>query len=151
MDPVSRTTGFTREEIRTFSVAGWRSHFLFAGIGPRWDGRLSSPPVRSFGPRGNILMPWSTPFEDPIMLPNGKTILTLQQAADYILKMPKAEQNQPAWQAATEPLIMAAEGRGPMVHVPVGMLRGLNRNVEREFNSDRKDTNWGRRKLKRDE
>jgi hypothetical protein len=26
----------------------------------------------------------------------------------------------------------------------------LNRNVVREFNPDRKDTHWGRRKLKRD-
>jgi hypothetical protein len=30
------------------------------------------------------------------------------------------------------------------------MLRALNRNVERVFNSDRKDSHWGKRKLKRD-
>jgi hypothetical protein len=33
----------------------------------------------------------------------------------------------------------------------VGMLRALNRNVERVFNSSRKETHWGKRKLKRDE
>jgi hypothetical protein len=66
--------------------------------------------------RGPVrVMPWSTLFEDPILLPNGKTILALQQAADYILKMLKAEQNQPAWQAATEALITAAENRGPLL------------------------------------
>jgi hypothetical protein len=27
----------------------------------------------------------------------------------------------------------------------------LNRNVVREFNPDRKDTHWGKRKLKRDQ
>jgi len=75
-------------------------------------------------------MPWSTLFEDPIVLPKGKQLLTLQQAADHVLKMPKAEQKLPAWQAATEALIMAAEDRGPLLHARVGMLRGLNRGLE---------------------
>jgi hypothetical protein len=90
-------------------------------------------------------MPWSTLFEDPIVLPDGKQLLTLQQAADYILKLPKGEQKLPAWQAATEALIMAAEGRGPMLHARVGMLRGLNRHVQQVFNGDRKDTQRGKR------
>jgi hypothetical protein len=36
------------------------------------------------------------------------------------------------------------------MHVHIGMLRALNRRVEREFNPDRKDTHWGKRKLARD-
>ena len=28
-------------------------------------------------------------------------------------------------------------------------LQAIHRNVEREFNPDRKDTHWGKRKLKR--
>jgi hypothetical protein len=32
----------------------------------------------------------------------------------------------------------------------VGLLRALNRNVEREFNPDRKDHRRGKRKLARD-
>ena len=32
-----------------------------------------------------------------------------------------------------------------------GVIRPLNRHVERVFNLSRKDTNWGKRKLKRDE
>ncbi len=71
-------------------------------------------------------------------------------AAAYIMKPPKAEQNLPEWQAATEALIMAAEDRGPLLHARVGMLRALNRHAERVFNPDRKDTHWGKRKLKRD-
>ena len=67
------------------------------------------------------------------------------------MKLPEAEQNLPIWQAATEALIMAAEGRGPLLHARVGMLRALNRNIERAFITDRKDTHWGKRKLKRDE
>jgi hypothetical protein len=66
-----------------------------------------------------------------------------RHAADYILKLPKAEQKDPAWQTATEPLIMAAESRGPLLHARVGVMGALNRNVERVFNSDRKDHHWG--------
>jgi hypothetical protein len=54
------------------------------------------------------------------------------------------------WQAATEALLMAAEDRGPLLHARVGMLRALNRNVERVFDQSRKDTRWGKRKLVRD-
>ncbi len=95
-------------------------------------------------------MPWSRAFEDPIALPKGRQLLTLDEAAAYIMKLPKAEQNLPEWQAATEALIMAAEDRGPLLHARVGMLRALNRHVEREFNPDRKDPHWGKRKLARD-
>jgi hypothetical protein len=48
-------------------------------------------------------------------------------------------------------LIGAAEGRDFMMHARIGMLRALNLHVERVFNPSRKDTQWGKRKLKRDE
>jgi hypothetical protein len=54
------------------------------------------------------------------------------------------------WQAATEALIMAAEGRGPLMHARIGMLRALNRHVERVFDPEREDHHWGKRKLARD-
>ena len=63
---------------------------------------------------------------------------------------PKAKQQLPHWQAAIEALIMAAENRGPMLHARVGMLRAMNRSRDRVF-SDRKETPWGKRKLKRDQ
>ena len=34
-------------------------------------------------------MPWSTPFEDPIPLHGGGRLVTLQQAADYIVALPE--------------------------------------------------------------
>jgi hypothetical protein len=37
------------------------------------------------------------PFEDPIPLPKGKPLVTLKDAADYIMKLPKAEQNLEPW------------------------------------------------------
>jgi hypothetical protein len=36
------------------------------------------------------------------------------------------------------------------MHAHVGMLRALNHHVERVFDQSRKDTHWGKRKLKRD-
>jgi hypothetical protein len=95
-------------------------------------------------------MPWSRAFEDPISLPRGRQLVTLEEAAGYIMKLPKAERDLPEWQAATEALLMAAEDRGPLMHARIGVLRALNRKIERTL-SDRKDSHWGKRKLKRDE
>jgi hypothetical protein len=55
---------------------------------------------------------WSKPFEDPIVLPDGRKLITLKHVADFIMKLPKAEQKHEKWQVAIECLIMAAEGRG---------------------------------------
>jgi hypothetical protein len=43
-----------------------------------------------------------------------------------------------------------AEGRDFLMHARIGMLRALNRHVERVFDPSRKETHWGRRKLARD-
>jgi hypothetical protein len=94
---------------------------------------------------------WQRQFEDPIDLPGGRRLVTLKDAADHIMRLSKAEQNLQQWQAVVEALIMVAERRGPLLHARVGMLRAMNHGVERVFNSNRKDTHWGRRKLKRDE
>jgi hypothetical protein len=84
------------------------------------------------------------------VLPRGRQLVTLQDAATYIMNLPKAEQNLPEWQTAIRCLLGAAEGRDFLMHARIGMLRALNRHVERVFNPDRKDAHWGRRKLKRD-
>jgi hypothetical protein len=88
---------------------------------------------------------------DSIAPPRGRALETLQDAADYVMKLPKAEQNLDEWQTAVACLIGAGEGRDFLMHARVGVLRALNRNVERVFDSERKDTHWGKRKLKRDE
>ena len=76
--------------------------------------------------------------------------MSLRDAADCIMKLPKAEQNLEAWQTAVEALIMAAEDRGPLMHARISVLRALNWNVERVFNPSRKDTHGGKHKLKRE-
>jgi hypothetical protein len=94
---------------------------------------------------------WKRPFEDPIPLPRGRQLVTLQDAGDYITKLPKAEHEAPEWQAAMEALILVATLGGPTMFARIGVMRALNCHVERVFNSDRKDHHWGKRKLRRDE
>jgi hypothetical protein len=57
---------------------------------------------------------WKRPFANPIPLPGGRQLVTLEDAAGYIMKLPKAEQNLGEWQAAIECLILAAEKNGPV-------------------------------------
>jgi hypothetical protein len=72
-------------------------------------------------------MPWSTPFEQPISLRGGARLTTLQQAADYIMKLPHDVQQLERWQIAVENLINAAEtGGGWLMFARIGMLRALN-------------------------
>jgi hypothetical protein len=92
---------------------------------------------------------WSRPFDEPIPLPRGRQLVTLKDAADYIMKLPKAEQKREKWQTAIHCLLGAAEGRDFAMHARIAAMQALNRNVERVF-TDRKDPHWGRRKLARD-
>ena len=72
-------------------------------------------------------MPWSTPFDEPIALQGGRKLRTLQQAADYIMKLPEHEQKLERWQIAVENLINAAEtGGGWLMFARIGMMRALN-------------------------
>jgi hypothetical protein len=76
---------------------------------------------------------------------------TLRDAGDYITKLPKAVHSAAEWLAAMEALILVADLGGPTMFARIGVMRALNRHVERVFNPDRKDHHWGKRKLKRDE
>ena len=96
-------------------------------------------------------MSWSTRFDDPIDLPNGRKLVTLKDAATYIMKLSKAEHTAPDWQAAMEALILVADLGGPTMFARIGVMRALNRHTERVFNPDRKDHHWGKRKLRRDQ
>jgi hypothetical protein len=72
-------------------------------------------------------MPWSTPFDEPIRLRGGARLTTLQHAADYIMKLPQQEQQQPRWQIAVDNLINAAEtGGGWLMFARIGVMRALN-------------------------
>ena len=71
-------------------------------------------------------MPWSTPFSEPIALRGGRALVTLQHAADYVMKLPKAEQHEVRWQTAVEYLINAAEtGGGWLMFARIAMMQAL--------------------------
>jgi hypothetical protein len=45
--------------------------------------------------------------------------------------------------------MLVAELGGPTMFACIGVMRALNRHVERVFDPSRKDHHWGRRKLAR--
>ncbi len=94
---------------------------------------------------------WQRRFEDPIPLPDGRTLVTLRDAASYITALPKKEAAAPEWPTAIEALMLVAERNGTTMLARIGVMRALNRGQVREFNPDRKEHHWGRRKLKRDQ
>jgi hypothetical protein len=69
---------------------------------------------------------WFRRFDDPISLPGGREIITLRDAASFILALPKAKQQSPEWQTAGEAVLMAAEDRGPMMDAHIGMMKALH-------------------------
>ena len=93
---------------------------------------------------------WQRKFEDPIPLPDGRELVTLRGAADYITSLPEKETNLPDWQVAMEALLLVSRS-GPTMLARIAVMKALNRHVERVFNPERKDTHWGKRKLKRDQ
>jgi hypothetical protein len=93
---------------------------------------------------------WDQRFFDPIILPDQKPLATLGDAARYVTNLPKAEHDAEEWQAAIESLMLVAELGGPTMFARIGVMRALNRNVERVFDPSRKEKHWGRRKLARD-
>jgi hypothetical protein len=72
-------------------------------------------------------MPWSARFDQPIALRDGGRLVTLQHAADYIIKLPQDQQEQECWQIAVENLLNAAEmGGGWLMFARIGVMRALN-------------------------
>ncbi|MEH2562189.1 hypothetical protein [Bradyrhizobium sp. AZCC 2289] len=95
---------------------------------------------------------WQRKFEELIPLPDGLKLVTLRDAATHhITALPKTEAAFPEWQAAIEALMLVVERNGPTMLARIGVMRALDRHVERVFNPDRTDTQWGKRKLKRDQ
>jgi hypothetical protein len=95
---------------------------------------------------------WSRRFDDPIELPDGRKLKTLAEAIAYLAEtVPKAERKHPTVVIAADHLTRAAEQNYPMTFARMATLQAIHRHHNREFNPDRKDTHWGKRKLKRDQ
>jgi hypothetical protein len=70
-------------------------------------------------------MAWSDKFSHPIKW-GASTMRTLHDARDYILKLPGSKQSHPAWQAAVEALLQAAEHGGVWLELSrIGMMQAL--------------------------
>lgn len=57
-------------------------------------------------------MSWDQRFYDPIELPGRKPLVTLRDAAQYVLKLPKAERDLPQWATAIKCLMLVGEHGG---------------------------------------
>jgi hypothetical protein len=57
-------------------------------------------------------MSWDQRLFDPIELPNGRKLVTLRDAAQYVMKLPKAEQQATEWVTAVEMLMLVGEAGG---------------------------------------
>src|SRR3979409_212375 len=62
------------------------------------------------------------PFDDPIPLPPGRQLVTLEDAGAYITKLPKSEHTTAEWQAAMEALILVATLGGPTMFARIGIM-----------------------------
>jgi hypothetical protein len=76
---------------------------------------------------GGISLSWDQQFSEPIELPSGKKLVTLRDAALYIIKLPKAQHHAAEWLAAMEALLLVAESDGPTMFACIGVMRALNR------------------------
>ena len=63
-----------------------------------------------------------------VVLSDGRELLTLRDAAEYITALLKAEHDAADWQVAMETLLLVAERDGPETLSRIAVLRPLNRN-----------------------
>ena len=70
-----------------------------------------------------------TTFRQPIPTPKGKPLVTLKDAAAYIMALPNKEAASPEWQAGAriEALMLVAELDGPTMFTRIVVMRALNR------------------------
>lgn len=71
-------------------------------------------------------MAWYRRFETPIKLPDGRRLVTLDDAAAYIQLLPKKEQDLPHWQTAIRELLICADRGGIMFLAELGMMQALH-------------------------
>jgi hypothetical protein len=76
---------------------------------------------------------WSRKLDEPIPLPDGRTLVSLHDAANFITALSKEEVALPEWQAAIEALMLVVEQNGPTMFARIGIRnygdRALNKNI----------------------
>lgn len=61
------------------------------------------------------------------MLPDGRKLVTLRDAADYITTLPKKEHDAADWRVAMQTLLLVAERDGPELFAQIAMMQALHR------------------------
>jgi len=84
-------------------------------------------------------MSWSRPFPDPIELPDGRKLVTLEDAAKYIQKLPKAEHKKQHWQDAVEHLMRASGNSAAWLHFAyLFMIKAVKHGTEKPVEEPRR-------------
>ena len=92
---------------------------------------------------------WHRLFDEPVQLPDGGELRTFLEAGRYLEALPKSQHEQPEWQTAIHFLLMAAEGRLPVMFAHVALLKALTARKSKPTPALRKKTSSrARRKLK---
>jgi hypothetical protein len=68
---------------------------------------------------------WSEEFDAPIMLDDGRELITLLDAGKYVTALPKKEQAKPHWRTAAGELLTAAERGGIVMMAELAMCQVL--------------------------
>ena len=71
---------------------------------------------------------------------DGTKLVTLRQAAQFILKLPRAERGVREWRTAMRILIEAADQGGPITSARMAMMKALY--PYQVVESDSSQTNW---------
>ena len=82
-------------------------------LGHGWQCTVSAPNLVCVA--GVTSVSWAQRFDDPIVLPGRKPLVTLRHTALYITKLPKAEHDADEWRTAMEALLLVAERNGPTI------------------------------------
>jgi hypothetical protein len=62
----------------------------------------------------------------PIALPDGRELVTLRDAGEYIQSLTKAKHERPEWLLAVEMLMAAVEERGPLMFAEIAVRKAVN-------------------------
>jgi hypothetical protein len=69
---------------------------------------------------------WSREFDEPIPLPDGRELVTLRNAGEYISALSPKEQKIPQWETTVKALILVAEITGPTIMARIRTMQALH-------------------------
>jgi hypothetical protein len=82
---------------------------------------------------------WSRHFDEPIHLPDGRSLRTLLDAGQYIASLPRAVHQRSEWQIATGLLLMAADGDCTVLFADAVFFKALRADKLRKKRSRRRE------------